>query len=308
MQVKQLKSSKKGEWFEVVISSQWDNWTIEKWLKQHWQVPKGLLHQWRMDKSVKVNGETLHWNRILKENDRLQIHLFKEEEYGVQPEPLPIEPVFEDEHLLIVNKPAEMDTHPNQAGQGGTLANAVAFHWQSQGLSAKVRHIHRLDRDTTGGVVFAKHALSGAILDRMLTSRDIKRTYTAFTQGVFKQKKGTINAPIGRDRHHATRRRVSDRGDEAITHYQVKRLYGHHRVSQLELQLETGRTHQIRVHMSHVGHPLVGDTLYGGENKLFPRQALHAARIQLTHPFAGEALDLAIPWPKDLQDLQESLT
>ncbi|MEW9669048.1 RluA family pseudouridine synthase [Ammoniphilus sp. 3BR4] len=305
--MKQFKSAKKGEWFEIVVPPQWNSWTIEKLLKENWQVPKGLLHQWRMDKSVKVNGETLHWNSVLEENYRLQIHLFKEEEYGVRPEPLPIEPIFEDEHLLIVNKPANMDTHPNQAGQGGTIANAVAFHWQSQGLSAKVRHIHRLDRDTTGGVVFAKHALSGAILDRMLTSRAIKRTYAAFAHGLLKQKKGTVNAPIGRDRHHSTRRRVSDRGDEAITHYQLLKLYGHHRISQLELQLETGRTHQIRVHMSHIGHPLLGDTLYGGQSNLFPRQALHAARIQLPHPLTSEALDLTIPWPIDLQRLQESL-
>ncbi len=292
---------------ELMIPAIWTGLTIQKLLQEVWQAPKGLLHQWRMDKGVKLQNESVPWNTEFQEGQKLQLHLFRHEEYGVEPEFLSIEPIFEDEHLLIVNKPFAMDTHPNQPGQGGTLANGVAFHWQVHGLSTKVRHIHRLDRDTTGGVVFAKHALSGAILDRMLAAREIKRTYHAFVQGLPKQKKGTIHEPIGRDRHHPTRRRVSDRGDHAITHYKVIETFPKHDLSLLELQLETGRTHQIRVHLSHIGHPIVGDSLYGGQTRRFDRQALHAGRIELVHPFTREALSVDIPWPSDLKILHASL-
>lgn len=301
-------TQKKGEWMELVVPTIWNGLTIQKLLQEVWQAPKGLLHQWRMDKGVKLQNEPVPWNIELQEGQKLQLHLFRQEEYGVLPEYLPVEPIFEDEHLLIVNKHFGMDTHPNQPGQGGTLANGVAFHWQINGLDTKVRHIHRLDRDTTGGVIFAKHALSGAILDRMLAAREIKRTYYAFVQGIPKQKKGTINEPIGRDRHHPTRRRVSDRGDQAITHFRVIDTFPKHDLSLLELQLETGRTHQIRVHVSHCGHPIVGDTLYGGQTRRFARQALHAGRIELVHPFTQEVISVDIPWPADLRELHASLT
>lgn len=292
---------------ELVVPEMWAGLTIQKLLQEVWHAPKGLLHQWRMEKGIKLQNEALPWNTELQEGQRLQLHLFRHEDYGVVPEFLSIEPVFEDEHLLIVNKPMGMDTHPNQPEQGGTLANGVAFHWQVNGLSTKVRHIHRLDRDTTGGVVFAKHALSGAILDRLLAAREIKRTYLAFVHGIPKQKKGTINEPIGRDRHHPTRRRVSERGDQAVTHFRVNETFTSHHMSLVELQLETGRTHQIRVHLSHIGHPIIGDSLYGGPTGRFPRQALHAGRIELVHPISQQAISVDIPWPEDIRKLHASL-
>lgn len=148
-----------------------------------------------------------------------------------------------------------------------------------QGLETKVRHIHRLDKDTTGGVVFAKHRIAGAIMDRLLMERKIKRTYTALVEGRVKKKQGTIDAAIGRDRHHATRRRVSPKGDQAITYYKVEKYFKKQNATLVTLQLETGRTHQIRVHMSYNGNPLVGDVLYGGQTKYMSGQALHAMKI-----------------------------
>lgn len=290
-----LKTGKQGEWLIVTVPTSWIGLTIEQMLKDKWQTPKTLQHQFRMNKSVKLNGEITPWNTSLKQDDRLHVQLFKEEEFGVEPEYMDIEVLYEDDHLLIVNKHADMDTHPNESGQLGTLANGVAYYFQSKGLFTKVRHIHRLDKDTTGAVLFAKHKLAGAMLDRMLEAREIKRSYLALAQGRIKQTKGKIDAPIGRDRHHPTRRRVSPNGQTAISHYKVLDYYSKKDLSLVELELQTGRTHQIRVHMSHIGHPLLGDVLYGGRDEI-KRQALHAAKLRLTHPITDESIEVCAPF------------
>jgi 23S rRNA pseudouridine1911/1915/1917 synthase len=283
-----MKTQKKGELFELVVPDKWKNVTIETILRNHWQAPKKLIHSMRMAGDIKVNGKSISWTQPLSPGDTLQLHLFKEVEYDVPPTYGEIDVLFEDNHLIVVNKPAGIDTHPNHPNETETLANLVAFHYQARGESSRVQHIHRLDHDTSGAIIFAKHPLSKAILDRLLTERQIKRTYNALVHGRLKQKKGTISEPIGRDRHHNTRRRVSPSGQDAITHYKV--LEYKNPFTLVEVQLDTGRTHQIRVHMSHIGHPLVGDILYGGR-PIFNRQALHAARISFPHPLTGEWIE-----------------
>jgi 23S rRNA pseudouridine1911/1915/1917 synthase len=283
-----LKTERNGNIFQLEIPVEWENITIEKLLRDRWQAPKKLVHKMRMNKEILVNNELISWNKPLQAGDNLQIELFAEEDYGVIPTHEDINVLYEDDHLLVVNKRAGIDTHPNEPDEVNTLANFVAFYLQANGKKCKVLHVHRLDRDTSGAIIFAKHALSKAILDRLLTERKIKRTYWAIAQGKLSRKWGTISEPIGRDRHHNTRRRVSPSGQTAVTHYKVlKESKG---ISLIQLQLDTGRTHQIRVHMSHIGHPLAGDTLYGGK-ALYPRQALHAKKIALSHPLTGEAIE-----------------
>ncbi|RBP04237.1 RluA family pseudouridine synthase [Rossellomorea aquimaris] len=283
-----MKTQKKGELFELVIPDKWKNVTIETILRNHWQAPKKLIHSLRMAGDIKVNGESISWTQPLSPGDTLQLHLFKELEYDVPPTYGEIDVLFEDDHLIVINKPAGIDTHPNHPEETDSLANLVAFHYQARGESCRVLHIHRLDHDTSGAIIFAKHPLSKAILDRLLTERQIKRTYHALVHGRLKQKKGTISEPIGRDRHHNTRRRVSPSGQDAVTHYKVLEYKNPYTL--VEVQLDTGRTHQIRVHLSHIGHPLVGDILYGGK-PIFKRQALHAARISFPHPLTGEWIE-----------------
>jgi 23S rRNA pseudouridine1911/1915/1917 synthase len=302
-----MHTEKRGEWCFVTVPASWNGKTIEQILKEEWQVPKKLLHQFRMEKAVLYNEEAVRWTETVKEGNTLQIKLFPEEAYGVKEEDISVRVVYEDDHVLIADKPYGMDTHPSEKGGKGTLANAIAFHLQKEGIYTKVRHIHRLDKDTTGGVVFAKHALAGAIMDRLLTERKIKRTYWALVEGQLKNKQGKIDAPIGRDRHHATRRRVSPKGEKAVTYYKVTRYFPKRNITLVELELETGRTHQIRVHMSHLGHPLVGDKLYGGRTALLKRQALHAAHIRLLHPITHEKIETGIPLPLDLKALIETL-
>lgn len=287
--------NKSGKWFQFRVPQQWDNLTAEAIFKENWKVPKKLLHQWRMEKLVKIDDQTINWSKPLSLGTEISIALFTEEDYGVIPQQLAIDVLFEDDHLIVVNKPAGMDTHPNSEGQLNTLANGVAFYLQQKGEKRRVRHIHRLDKDTSGAVLFAKHALSHAILDRLLNERRIKRTYYALVHGIIQPSSLKINEPIGRDRHHATRRRVSKSGQSAQTRVLVIQKFMKEKMSLIQCSLDTGRTHQIRVHLSHIGHPLVGDLLYGGK-PLFPRQALHARELTFLHPFTEEKVKCIAPF------------
>lgn len=289
-------TNKVGEWLELNIPEKWEGMTVEKILKEVWQVPKKTLHQYRMEKGVKLNDEVSPYTKELHRNDKLQIKMFPKEDYGVIPNKIEVEILYEDDHLLVVNKPAGMDTHPNEPNQEHTLANAVAYHLQRNGVETKVRHIHRLDKDTTGAVLFAKHALAGSIMDRLLESRAIKRTYLALVHGKVKDMKGTINKPIGRDRHHPTKRRVSPTGQKAITDYEVLQYNSDQNNTLVKIELKTGRTHQIRVHMSEMGCPIVGDKLYGNSIPEYPRQALHAAKITFPHPINNERTSCVAPF------------
>ncbi|MCP3741686.1 RluA family pseudouridine synthase [Rossellomorea sp. BNER] len=275
--------------FELQIPEKWENVTIEELLRTKWQASKKLVHSIRMEKGITVNGIHESWKKELTSGDILRFHGLYENNNDVSPVNHSIEVLYEDSHLLVVNKPANMNTHPNSPGESSTLANGVAFHLQANGEKCNAQHIHRLDQDTTGAVIFAKHALSKAILDRLLAERKVKRTYLALVHGIVKKNNGVIDKSIGRDRHHNTRRRISPSGQSAITHFRVISTDLKRKLTLVELHLDTGRTHQIRVHMSAIGHPLAGDTLYGGKS-IFKRQALHARRIAFPHPLTEEEI------------------
>lgn len=292
-------TNKKGEWLEIIAPNEWVDSTIEAILKDILQIPKGLLHQFRMNQSVLINHKPIPWHKKLCKGDKVMIHLFIKEPFGVVPEYGELSILFEDEHLLIANKQAGIETHPNKKEQQGTLANFVAQHFLMNETECKVRHIHRLDKGTSGAIIFAKHPLIASQLDRMLERREIKRTYIALVEGIIQQKNGFINEPIGKDRHHPTRRRVSNNGQSALTYFKVIDVHQKLNVSMVMLQLQTGRTHQIRVHMSHMGFPIVGDTLYGGKDHLLKRPALHAAHISFIHPITKEEIKCFAP-NKDL--------
>lgn len=289
-----IKTQKFGEWYEIMVPNEWEGLTADYIFREIWSAPKKKIHMMRMEKGVKLNGDLMNWNHPLHTGDRLQLKLFTEEDFGVIPAYYEVDVLYEDDHMAVFNKPANMDTHPNSPEQTNTLANAAAFHIQAKGEFRKIKHIHRLDRDTTGAVLFAKHALAGSILDKMLEERSIKRTYLAQVHGIVKKKKGTINEPIGRDRHHPTRRRVSPNGQPAITHFELIDTFPKQNLSLIKCHLDTGRTHQIRVHLSHIGHPLAGDIVYGGK-PIYNRQALHAVKLEVPHPFTKEKITCHAP-------------
>lgn len=286
---------KKGEWLEIKVPKTWETLTVQQLLKEKWRVGKNLVHHMRMNKEVLINGEAANWTKNLQNNDRLQIKIFKEEIPPFPPTKMDVEIVYEDDFLLIANKPPGINTHPNDEKDQNTLLNGVIYYLKEKGEKVTPRHIHRLDRDTSGVILFSKHPFIGSILDKMLEEREISRKYVALVEGIIKENKGTIDAPIGRDRHHPTRRRVSKNGQHAITHFQVIKRNRDKNYTFVRCKLETGRTHQIRVHMAYFGHPILGDALYGKKGN-FPRLALHAEEMEFNHPIIEEKINRKSPY------------
>jgi 23S rRNA pseudouridine1911/1915/1917 synthase len=255
--------------------------------------------------SIQVNGEEVNVRYKLAVGDELTV-IFPAENPsdGVKGENLQLTVLFEDEFLLVVTKPAGMNTIPSREHPTGSLANALVGYYQQCGLQATSHIVTRLDRDTSGIVLVAKHRHVHHLFSMQQQSGQVKRTYEAFAEGSFELGVGTINAPIGRKEDSIIEREVREDGQYACTHYSVIERYG--AFTYLELQLETGRTHQIRVHMSYLEHPLLGDDLYGGDRSLIARQALHCKKIKFKHPFSQEEMTFTAPLPADMSEILET--
>ena len=247
------------------------------------------------------NAQPTFTTVALKAGDRIRVRLLEKAEgsEAIMPAPLPFEIVYEDEDLLVVNKPADMPIHPSFQNHGNTLADALTWHYQQHGEDFVYRCINRLDRDTTGLLIVAKHLLSASILSDMVGKREIHREYLAIVKGI-PPENGTISAPIGRKKGSAILREVNfETGEPAVTHF--ARLEIRNDLSLVSLKLETGRTHQIRVHMGYIGCPLIGDYLYYPECSRISRQALHSHRLSFLHPITGKALSFTAPLPEDMK-------
>ncbi|MBC9706287.1 MAG: RluA family pseudouridine synthase [Enterococcus sp.] len=247
-----------------------------------------------------VNKEPEPVHFVLSAGDVIDC-IFPEEEKGehLTAETMPLQILFEDESVLIVVKPAGIASIPSRDHLNGTLANGVLAHFNKLRLTSTVHIVTRLDRDTSGLVLIAKHRYAHALLAASQKEGAIQRTYTAIVQGSVTDEKGTINLPIGRKEGSIIERKVSNDGKPAITHYEkISDLKGH---TLLSINLETGRTHQIRVHFSHIGHPLAGDVLYGGSDELLDNQALHCSKLSFHHPITKEKLTFQVEMPADMQ-------
>ena len=247
------------------------------------------------------NAQPTFTTVALKAGDRIRVRLLEKAEgsEAIMPAPLPFEIVYEDEDLLVVNKPANMPIHPSFQNHGNTLADALTWHYQQHGEDFVYRCINRLDRDTTGLLIVAKHLLSASILSDMVGKREIHREYLAIVKGI-PPENGTISAPISRKKGSAILREVNfETGEPAVTHF--ARLEIRNGLSLVSLKLETGRTHQIRVHMGYIGCPLIGDYLYYPECSRISRQALHSHRLSFLHPITGKALSFTAPLPEDME-------
>lgn len=264
------------------------------------------LTTWRKvkrDGTVLVNDLPVAMNTMVKAGDFIVITGLNK--CTIQPADIPISIAFEDEHLLVVNKPAGMLIHPTTYTDQETLANAVMFYYQQQDKSHGFHPIHRLDRKTSGLVAIAKNphiqhrlSLNGA--------KHLQRWYLALITGHIKPVTGIIDAPIARHPQSIIERIVHPDGQPAITCYEVLDYFAESTL--IELELKTGRTHQIRVHLSHIGHPLLGDDLYGGSTQLLARQALHAHRLSFLHPITNEPVFVSAPLPTDMQQLLSKLS
>lgn len=222
----------------------------------------------------------------------------------VEPVEGPLHLVYEDQHLVIVDKAPGMAVHPGPGHHGDTLGNLLTWHYQSQGEHHLFRPVNRLDRSTSGLVCVAKHAYAAEVMGRELKQGNFHKVYLAVCEGIPQQLNGTVDAPIGRRAGSVLEREVRPDGKQAVTHYEA--LGGNHGRSLLRVEPETGRTHQIRVHMAWLGHPLTGDFLYGTEApELIPRAALHAYGLRFFHPITGQPLSFRAPLPQDMRRLLE---
>ena len=245
----------------------------------------------------KIEGKLIATGGVFRQGKQLRLRLFPEERAEFEAEWMELNILYEDDFTLVVNKPPGLEVHPSERGQRNTLAHKVASYYEMTDQRCRIRHIHRLDKDTTGPVLYAKNELAHYVFDAAMREKRIERMYIALAEGVIEQDSGVIDAPIGQDRHHPTRRRVSHTGEPAVTRYEVVERFADHTL--VRLRLETGRTHQIRVHLSHIGHPIAGDGLYGGHRPLMQRQALHGEFLIWPHPWTGEAMKVKAPLPDD---------
>lgn len=264
----------------------------------------------REARGILVNGIRMPVNAKVRAGDRVEVHLPEETAGGITPEPIPLDILYEDDHLLIVNKPAGLVVHPTRGYSSGTLANGVIHHWQRLGLAARFRPVHRLDRDTSGVLAVAKNAFVHEQLSRQLKAGRVEKTYCAFVFGRPDPPSGTVEAPIGRSGDHPQMRVVRPDGAPSVTRYETVESWGI--ASLLRVSPVTGRTHQIRVHMRHIGHPLLGDPLYAADRPApagagIARQALHAESLGFDHPASGRRMVFRAPLPDDLIRLRSRL-
>lgn len=258
-----------------------------------------ITHLKRTENGIMLNGIWGRVRDILHEDDTLTITLIEPEaSENIVPTNLPLDIVYEDEDLMVVNKAADVPIHPSQGNYENTLANAVAYYFAQKNEPFTYRCINRLDRDTTGLLILAKHMYSASLLSHMVQNREIHREYLAVATGLIPEE-GVIEAPIGRVDGSTIERQVDKKnGDYACTHY--KRLSYANGYSLVSLKLATGRTHQIRVHMKYMGHPLPGDFLYNPDYSVIKRQALHSHRLQFVHPITGQDMVFVSELPADM--------
>lgn len=273
-------------------------------------VSRTQVQEWIKAGAVEVDGKAVKANYKVAEGNRIVLTIPEPEDAAILPEPIPLEVLYEDSDLIVVNKPRGMVVHPAPGHSSGTLVNALMYHCKDlSGINGLIRPgiVHRIDKNTTGLLMAAKNDLAHISLAEQLKEHSVTRKYIALVHGNLPHDQGTIDAPIGRDANDRKLFTVTDRNSRhAVTHFLVlERLNDY---SLVELQLETGRTHQIRVHMKYIGHPLAGDPVYGRNKTVdLKGQALHAAVLGFTHPRTGERMQFETPLPADFKHVLGSL-
>jgi 23S rRNA pseudouridine1911/1915/1917 synthase len=273
---------------------------LKHFLLKHKQMSRRRVAKIKMEGEMRVNGERVRVNKPVEAGDKVEVLLSnRDKSTYILPESMQLNIVYEDEHLIVLCKSPGICVHPTYGQKTGTLANGVMHHWLEKGLLRSYHAVNRLDRDTSGIVVGATNPFTHHRMALLQRHKKIERRYYAWVEGNVEQEEGVIDAPIGRDPTSFVQRMVREDGKQAVTKYRVLQRFAGY--TWLDVQLATGRTHQIRVHFSHVGHPLLGDTMYGGNTLLSPRQALHAYKMCFIHPHTDEPLHLQAPVPDDLR-------
>lgn len=294
------------------IPAEEDGWSLKTILQKRMFISRSLLSRLKQtEQGVMLNGERVYISVHVAVGDRVEVRMEQETSTDIVPQDIPLSIIFEDKHLLILNKPTGIIVHPTHGHYMNTLANGVVYYWQQSGQNIRFRPIHRLDQETSGVLAIAKNPYVHQWVSEQMIAKETKKEYVAIVYGVVKADRGTIEAPIDRNPDSPHLRIVLETGYPSVTHYQVVQRYKN--VTQVRLWLDTGRTHQIRVHMRYIGHPLIGDKLYftdeAGEELLLAepsltidRHALHAERLGFTHPITKQWNEYTAKLPEDMLD------
>lgn len=299
------KKGKNSVLKKYIVEEAYAGLTLESYLKDVLKVSSRQRQKLFFSKTVYLNGRTAHSKHTVKAGDSIGVRQFMDTSYGAVPEKGPVEVLYEDIDVIVLNKPTGILVHPTGQTTSGTLANFLAYYFKQNDEMVTIRPLHRLDRDTTGCVLFAKSAKAQHILEEQMARGEIRRRYEALVTGKAENlqrlyPEGCISLPIGRDPLRANQRRVTEKGQPAVTNFKLVESLGSYLL--LELELETGRTHQIRVHLGYIGFPVVGDRMYGTSSKLIKRQALHAKYLEFKHPMTGYSIMVNAPRPEDFEN------
>ena len=271
-------------------------------MKNYFQVSDRLLIKLKHEQKIFVNDTKAYVDMPLNLGDIISIYIdFIEDNSNIVPTYMPLDIVYEDDAFLVVNKSSGVPVHPSMEHFEDSLSNGIKYYFDKIGLKKKIRPVNRLDKDTSGLVIFAKNEYIQECLVKQMQVKEFIKEYIAICAGNLEKRSGIINAPIARKENSIIERCISESGAPAITHYEVIKSYNNYSV--VKCILETGRTHQIRVHMAHIGHPLLGDTLYGLPSPLINRQALHAYKITFIHPITKQKLEFTAKIPADFENL-----
>lgn len=282
---------------------------IDKELAHHLtDISRSQLQKWIEDGNVTVNGEKVKPKYKLVVGDRVVVQPEKPQKIDLEPENIPLDIVYEDDDVIVVNKPQGMVVHPAPGHPNHTLVNALLYHSPLSTINGEFRPgiVHRIDKDTSGLLMIAKNDLAHRSLAAQLKAKTNEREYVALVHGVIKEERGTIDAPLGRSKKDRKKQAVVEDGRHAVTHFKVLERFQHYTL--VSCRLETGRTHQIRVHMKYIGHPLAGDPLYGPRKTLPGNgQYLHARLLGFKHPRTGKQMTFTSPLPEYFQKMIDHL-
>lgn len=275
---------------------------VKQVLKEEFLISDRLIVKLKNSKQIYLNNEHTFINQKLKIGDEIFVDLdFKETSDNIVPTKMNLDILYEDDGLLIVNKAPFMPVHPSMDHFEDSLSNGIKYYFNSIGLKRKIRPVNRLDKNTSGIVIFAKNEYMQECLIKQMKSGSFKKEYLALVDGVIDKKMQVIDAPIARKDDSIIERCVSENGDRAITEVELLQTFDNY--SLVKCNLKTGRTHQIRVHLSYIGHPILGDDLYGKKTEFINRQALHAYMVSFIHPLTKELFKIDAELPKDISDL-----
>lgn len=296
---------------EELIVKEENNIRIDIYLANKKEVSRETIKRWIEEKNVLVNGKPTKPSYKVQENDKISVKPEQIKEISLEAQDIPIEVLYEDDDILVVNKPKGMVVHPANGNPDGTLVNAVMAICKDSlsGIGGEIRPgiVHRLDKDTSGAIIIAKNDKAHMILSDMLKNHEIEKTYIALVRGIVKENGATINMPIARSTTDRKKMAVSREGKNAVTHFKVLKRFYEHNATLLEIKIETGRTHQIRVHLSQIGYPIIGDEVYSnGKNEWgIHGQCLHAKSLKFKHPISGKEMYIEAEIPDYLRKIIE---